>query len=86
VFSWHTKDPLNMKTTALPIIAFLAAIAAFVFLPMSAVAASIAFSIIGMLWVVGADYGKSLEPVRVPAQVFAFEAARRPSAESRAAA
>lgn len=61
-----------MKTTILPIIAFLAAIAAFVLLPVSAVAASISFSVIGMLCVIAADYGRSIEPVRVESPVIPF--------------
>ena len=81
-----TKNTLNMKTSVLPIIAFLAAIAAFVFLPVSAVGASIALSVTGMLSVVGADYGRSIEPVRVPAQVVALDPERRPSVECPAAA
>ena len=75
-----------MKTSSLPIIAFLAAIAAFVLLPMSAVAAGVTFSVTGMISVFAADYGKNLEPVRVPAKVVALEEARRPSAELRTAA
>jgi hypothetical protein len=39
-----------------------------------------------MISVFAADYGKNLEPVRVPAKVVALEEARRPSAELRTAA
>jgi hypothetical protein len=74
-----------MKTSILPSIAFLAAMAAFVFLPVSAVAASIALSVVGILSILAADYGRDLEPVRAPAQVIAFSA-RQPSAELQAAA
>jgi hypothetical protein len=53
---------------------------------MSAVAASIALSATGMISVLAADYGRTLEPARVPTPVVPFDAARRPSAECRAAA
>jgi len=75
-----------MKTNSLPLIAFLAVIAAFALLPVSAVAASVAFSVTGMLSVVTADYGRDLEPTRVSTPVVAFEAARKPSVEFRDAA
>jgi hypothetical protein len=75
-----------MKTSSLPIIAFLAAIAAFVLLPMSAVAAGVTFSVTGMISVFAADYGRNLEPVRVTARVVPVEEARNTSVEFRAAA
>jgi|CZKI01.1.fsa_nt_gi hypothetical protein len=77
---------MNMKTNSLPIIGYLAAIAAFALLPVSAVVAAIAFSVTGMISVFAADYGRNLEPVRVTAQVVALEDARLPSAELRTAA
>jgi len=75
-----------MKTNALPIIAFLAAIAASVLLPVSAVAASIALSVTGTLSVLAADYGRTVGPVRDPAPVVPFRAPRARLAECRAAA
>ncbi|HXQ81619.1 MAG TPA: hypothetical protein VN775_09920 [Opitutaceae bacterium] len=75
-----------MKTNSLPLIAFLVAIAAFALLPVSAVAASVAFSVTGMISVFTADYGRKLEPARVSTQVIAFDATRAPSAEFRDAA
>jgi hypothetical protein len=75
-----------MKTTSLPIIAFLAAIAAFALLPMSAVAAGIALSVTGMISVFAADYGRNLQPVRITAQVVPLGEERNPSAELRTAA
>ena len=64
-----------MKTQALPLIAFLAAIAAFVLLPISAVAASIALSVTGTISVLAADYGRTLEPLRPAAPVAPFPVA-----------
>jgi len=81
-----TKKKIKMKTSSLPIIAFLAAIAAFVLLPMSAVAAGVTFSVTGMISVFAADYGRNLEPVRVTARVVPVEEARNTSVEFRAAA
>jgi hypothetical protein len=75
-----------MKANALPIIAFLAAIAAFVFLPVSAVAASIAVSVTGMASVLAGDYGRSIEPLRTASRLIAFDAPSRPSAGLREAA
>ena len=77
---------MNKNTSSLPIIAFLAAIAAFVLLPVSAVGAAIAFSATGMIAVFAADYGRNLEPLRAEAQVVALNEARRPSVEFRTAA
>jgi hypothetical protein len=75
-----------MKTNALPIISFLAVIAAFVFLPVSAVAASIAVSVTGMVSVLAGDYGRSIEPVRAESQPIPFDAPGRRSAPLREAA
>jgi hypothetical protein len=74
-----------MKTNILPLIAFLAAIAAFAILPVSAVAASFAVTVTGILSILFSDYGRSLEPVRVPAPVLPFSLAAM-SAGHRAAA
>jgi len=75
-----------MKTNLLPIVAFLATLVAFVVLPVSATAASIALSVTGMLSVFTADYGRSLEPLRVPAPVLPLRSPRAAIAECRAAA
>lgn len=75
-----------MKANALPIIAFLAAIAAFVFLPVSAVAASIAVSVTGIVSVLAGDYGRSIEPVRVGSRLIPFDAPCRPAPGLREAA
>jgi len=75
-----------MKTHLLPVIAFLASLFAFAFLPIGATAASIALSVTGMLSVFAADYGRVLEPVRVPAPVVPLHAPRARLAECEAAA
>jgi hypothetical protein len=56
-----------MKSITLPVTAFLAAIAAFVLLPVSAPAAAIAFTVTGVLSILVADYGRPIEQVRLTA-------------------
>lgn len=75
-----------MKTNTLPLIAFLASLAAFVFLPVSAVAASIALSVTGVVSVLVADYGRNVEPLKTHSRVIPFNAPARPSAGLREAA
>jgi hypothetical protein len=68
-----------MKITSLPIQALLAVIAAAALLPVGPAAASIAFTLAGMLAVLFSDYGREIEPVRAQASVipFHFEAGNR---------
>ena len=75
-----------MKTNTLPLIAFLAVICAFALLPVSAVAASIAFSVTGVLSVVVADYGRNVQPLQSESRAVAFHAPDRASAGLREAA
>jgi len=75
-----------MKIHTLAPVAFLAAIAAFILLPVSAVAASIALSVTGMISVIAADYGRGAKPLAVPAAIVPMELSQMASAESRAAA
>jgi len=75
-----------MKTNVLPIIAFLAAIAAFIFLPVGAVAASIALSVTGMISVIAADYGRPVGPLVAPAPVVRVNLSRPALNEYRVAA
>jgi hypothetical protein len=75
-----------MKNSILPIIAFLAAISAFVLLPVSAVAATIAVSVTGILALLAGDYARSVEPVRAPAPVVPFDLSRLALTECRVAA
>jgi hypothetical protein len=75
-----------MKTSSLPIQALLAVIAAVAFLPVGPAAASIAFTLVGMLAVLLSDYGREIEPVRAQASVIPFHfAARNPANLDRAA-
>jgi hypothetical protein len=75
-----------MKSNTLPIASFLAAVAAFVMLPMSAAAAAIAFTVTGVLAVLVADYGRNVEPLRLPAQAIPFISNRGTPAGLREAA
>lgn len=61
-----------MKNNSLPAVALLAAVLACVLLPVSAAAASIALSVTGILAVLAADYGRSMEPVRAKSHVIPF--------------
>jgi len=75
-----------MKTNIIPVVSFLAVIAAFIFLPVSAVAASIAVSVTGIASVLAADYGRTVEPLRAESRVIPFKAPGRAPAELREAA
>jgi hypothetical protein len=66
-----------MKTSSLPIISFLVALAAAIFLPISAIAASVLLTVTGVLAILAADYGRTIEPVRAAAAVVPFEAPHR---------
>ena len=77
---------MNMKTPILPIFAYLAVIAAFALLPVSAVAASVALSVTGMASILAADYGRAAVSLRAPAPVVPFQPSRVAPAEHRAAA
>jgi hypothetical protein len=67
-----TEPSRNVKSTILPISAFLASVVAFVLLPVGAVAAGIASTVAGLLSVFVADYGRTIEPLRAPAQAVPF--------------
>jgi hypothetical protein len=77
VFFRQQPTKLNMKTNVLPLIAFAAAIAAFVILPVSAVAASIAVSVTGIASILVADYGRDIEPLRAGPEIIPFDAPGR---------
>jgi len=61
-----------MKTTILPITAFLAALAATLTFPVGATAAAFALTATGVLSILAADYGRDLDPVSVEAQIVPF--------------
>ncbi|HXQ81618.1 MAG TPA: hypothetical protein VN775_09915 [Opitutaceae bacterium] len=75
-----------MNTRTLPVISFLAVIAAFVVLPVSAVAACIGLSVTGMISVLAADYGRGVEPLSVQEPVAPFAPSRLAHTEYRVAA
>jgi hypothetical protein len=75
-----------MKSNTLPIASFLAAVVAFVMLPMSASAAAIAFTVTGVLAVLVADYGRDIEPLALPARAIPFVSDACTSDELREAA
>jgi hypothetical protein len=67
-----------MKTSTLPIKAFLAALAAIALLPVGPVAASIAFTSTGLFAMLASDYGRDPQPL---ACVVPFELAGRGASE-----
>jgi len=75
-----------MKNNSLPILAFLAVLAAALFLPIGENAASIALTVTGVIAMLSADYGRELRPLRVPANVVPFEATGHRTAGLRRAA
>jgi|CZKI01.1.fsa_nt_gi hypothetical protein len=77
---------MNMKNSTLPILAFLAVTGALALLAASAVAATIAFSVAGIISVAVADYGRNLEPLRAKSRVIPFDGAGRPEDTLRDAA
>ena len=62
-----------MNTTILPVIAFLAASAAYILLPVGAVAAAMTLTATGVLAIFLADYGRAMEPVKATAEIVEFE-------------
>jgi hypothetical protein len=62
-----------MKTTSLPIKAFLAAIAAIAFLPVGPGAASIAFTVTGLVAILLSDYGREVQPVQASSNLVRFD-------------
>lgn len=67
-----TTSPGHMNTNSLPVIAFLAAIAAIAIVPMSAAAACFALTATGLLSTMVADYGRAKRPGLVLAPVVPF--------------
>lgn len=75
-----------MKTSTLPVTAFLATLVAIIVLPFGGAAAAIAFTATGLLSVFVADYGRNLKPVTVPAEILHFGAPECKAAAHRQAA
>jgi hypothetical protein len=74
-----------MKHSTLLFTAFLATLVAIVVMPVSVAWAAIAFTATGLLSVLAADYGRTLEPVRCPAEILPFNDPRAKAALRRAA-
>jgi hypothetical protein len=75
-----------MKNNILTIKALVAVIAAVLFIPVGVGAACFAFTAAGFLAVFAADYGRSLEPVQVAAEIVPFRSQVRPATTDLAAA
>ena len=77
---------MNMNNATLPIATFLAAIAAFALLPVSAAAAGTAITVTGVISIFAADYGRSERPLRAQARVIPIALDRAEQADCRDAA
>jgi hypothetical protein len=66
-----------MKSNALTISSALAAIAAIVILPVSTVAAGIIFVVTGILAIFVADYGRTIKPLSLRAEIIPFNSTDR---------
>lgn len=80
-----TNNPMKSKTS-LPVITFLAVLAALVVAPVSAVVAGLAVSAAGIFLLLAADYGRSVMPLRADSALVAFSAPSRPTESHRLAA
>jgi hypothetical protein len=74
-----------MNNNSLPLLAFVAVLAAAIFLPVGANAASIALTLTGVLAMLSADYGREMRPLAVRASIVPFEASHRAAELGRAA-
>ncbi len=68
-------NPKKMNTDNLPIKAFLASLGAIALFPFTAVAAAATFTVTGVFAIIVADYGRTIEPLRVNAAVVPFDRA-----------
>jgi len=75
VFSGKQQNQHIMKTNVLPIKAFLASLGAIALFPFTAVAAAATFTVTGVFAIIVADYGRTIEPLRVNAAVVPFAGA-----------
>ncbi|HEY1763771.1 MAG TPA: hypothetical protein VGF85_02535 [Opitutaceae bacterium] len=76
---------MNSKKS-LPVIAFLAVLAALILAPVSAMVAGLAVSVAGIFLILAADYGRNMTPLRAVSTVVPFAAPRRPAESYREAA
>jgi hypothetical protein len=75
-----------MKNTLIKNLSILAVLASFLVIPVSTVAAGIAFTFTGVIAMLVADYGRTIEPLTVNADVVAFKASGSELAQSPLAA
>jgi hypothetical protein len=75
-----------MNTNSLPVLSFLAVLAASVLLPVSAPASCIALTITGVLAILVSDYGRELQPVRAQAKIISVDFSGRKTARMNKAA
>ncbi len=75
-----------MKTNILSTSSVLAAAASLVVASVSVVAASVAFSVVGILAVFVEDYGRTINPVSLPAESIEYPSGARALPELREAA
>jgi hypothetical protein len=75
-----------MNIKILSAVAVLAAIAASVVLPVNAFAVTTTFSVVGILAILYADYGREIKPLRPQATTIQFNAPGRATADLRQAA
>jgi hypothetical protein len=66
-----------MNTTSLPILSFVAAVAASIVLPLSAPVACIALTVTGVAAMLASDYGRDSPPIQARADVIAVDFADR---------
>jgi hypothetical protein len=69
-----------MNNTSLPILSFLAVLAASIFLPISAPASCIALTITGVLAMLASDYGRELAPIEASSNLIPVDFAGRNAA------
>lgn len=77
---------MNIKVSLLHSLAAIGLAASLVALPIDATAAAITFALVGILAVLFADYGRNLEPLRVPAEVIPLDRPAGAAPDLRAAA
>ncbi len=77
---------MNIKVTLLHNLAAIGLAASLIALPIDATAAAITFALVGILAVFFADYGRNLEPLRVPAEIILIGKPAGPEPDLSAAA
>jgi hypothetical protein len=75
-----------MKNTLIKNLSILAVLASFLVIPVSTVAAGIAFTFTGVIAMLVADYGRTIEPLTIDRDIAALKAAHRELADAPLAA